>query len=272
MMKILFTSLFLLSSIVGFSQHHCNNCNHSCSQENNKIAIVAHRGFWNTDAASFSENSIASLRQAGLNGFWGCELDIHITSDSKIIVNHDDNIGGKKIAEHKYKAFSHDLLPNGEKRPLLDDFLSVATEYPSLMLVIEFKDAEHGIVEKTMRLLKKYSLDSPQRVMFISFNLKACKKVAELYPEYVNQYLSGDLSPEEVHKSGINGIDYHYNRFQKNPQWVEQAHALGMSVNVWTVDNTDDMKEMIGLKVDAITTNEPLLLRTVLSDSELKQK
>ncbi|MBQ0005959.1 MAG: glycerophosphodiester phosphodiesterase [Alistipes sp.] len=274
-MKIFFTSLFLLVSACCFSQSHCGYCKDSCSDKSartGQVAIVAHRGFWNTDATSFSENSIASLHQAAINGFWGCELDIHITCNGKIIVNHDSEINGKKISECKYKDFSKNLLPNGEKRPLLDDYLSVASGYPLTKLVIEFKDAENGIVEKTMKLLKRYGMDSPKRTMFISFNQKACMRVAELYPEYTNQYLTGDLSPEEVHKMGINGIDYHYARFKEHPEWVGQAHKLGMSVNVWTVDNKEDMEEMIALGVDAITTNKPLLLRSILSELELKLK
>ena len=37
-----------------------------------------------------------------------------------------------------------------------------------------------------------------------------------------------------------------------------------MSVNVWTVDTQEEMKYLIGLGVDCITTNEPLLLHYLL--------
>lgn len=37
---------------------------------------------------------------------------------------------------------------------------------------------------------------------------------------------------------------------RKNPEWVKQAHDLGLEVNVWTVDSEEDMKYFIGLGVD----------------------
>ena len=61
-----------------------------------KVAIVAHRGFWKSEAGGMSENSIASLKAAQDNGFWGSECDIHITADDVVIVNHNNDIGGKK--------------------------------------------------------------------------------------------------------------------------------------------------------------------------------
>jgi glycerophosphoryl diester phosphodiesterase len=45
---------------------------------------------------------------------------------------------------------------------------------------------------------------------------------------------------------------------------VKEAHDLGMSVNVWTVDARKDLEAMRDLGVDQITTNDPALTRTVL--------
>ena len=56
----------------------------------------------------------------------------------------------------------------------------------------------------------------------------------------------------------INGIDYHYKVFEKKPEWVKEAHELGMKVNVWTVNNTEDIKNMLKLNVDYITTDHPV--------------
>lgn len=53
-----------------------------------------------------------------------------------------------------------------------------------------------------------------------------------------------------------------------HPEWIKEAHDNGMSVNVWTVNKTADLKKFIDLGVDAITTNEPLRLRKLLGDKE----
>ena len=50
------------------------------------------------------------------------------------------------------------------------------------------------------------------------------------------------------------------------PESLAEARQLGLMVSVWTPDNPDDMKKMIEMKVDAITTNRPDVLKKLLSD------
>ena len=47
---------------------------------------------------------------------------------------------------------------------------------------------------------------------------------------------------------------------KKHLEWIKDAHDLGLKVNVWTVDETAEMKWLIEQKVDFITTNEPVVL------------
>lgn len=120
-----------------------------------KIAIVAHRGFWKSEQGGMSENSIASLRAAQDAGLWGSECDIHLTADGIVIVNHDPSIAGKSIRTHNYSDFAQDLLPNGEHRPTLDEYLVQTSKCKTTKLVIEFKkqgsDAvEDELVDKTI--------------------------------------------------------------------------------------------------------------------------
>ena len=63
---------------------------------------------------------------------------------------------------------------------------------------------------------------------------------------------------------GCAGPDYHYTVFRKHPEWIQECHDLGMKVNAWTVNKTDDMKWLIDRKVDFITTNEPVQLKNLL--------
>lgn len=81
-----------------------------------------------------------------------------------------------------------------------------------------------------------------KQVEYISFSKYICETLAKLTPESEIAYLVGDISPKELKEKGINGIDYHYKVFEKKPEWVKEAHDLGMKVNVWTVNNTEDIK------------------------------
>ncbi len=49
------------------------------------------------------------------------------------------------------------------------------------------------------------------------------------------------------------------------PELLAEARQLGLMISVWTVDSPEDLKRMIELKVDAITTNRPDLLKNALS-------
>ncbi len=246
-------------------------------EQNGKVAIVAHRGFWKSEQGGMSENSIASLKAAQDAGLWGSECDIHITADDVVMVNHDPSINGKAIASHKFSDFANDLLPNGERRPTLDEYLDQAAKCKTTKLVIELKkqpseDREDMLVVKTIAALKVHKLYDPERVLFISFSKYMCDVVARLCPEFINQFLSmdfvGNQTPEIYGKQGINGVDYHYKMFDLHPAWVKNAHEHGMSVNAWTVNKEKDIRHMIELGVDAITTNEPLLVREILKDKE----
>ena len=104
----------------------------------------------------------------------------------------------------------------------------------------------------------------PTKVVFISFSHHICKELARKAPSYTVQYLEGDIAPAQLHAEGINGIDYHYSVFYKHPEWVKEAHDLGMTVNVWTVDEPEDIRAMRDLGVDQITTNKPALVREIL--------
>ena len=131
------------------------------------------------------------------------------------------------------------------------------------------------MVEKTIAQLKEHNLYTPERILFISFSKFICEKIAAEHPQFVNQFLSADPildeDPAIYAAKGINGVDYHYKMFKAHPEWVRKAHSLGMSVNAWTVNKEEDIKKMIEVGVDAITTNEPLLVRDLLS-IEYKKK
>lgn len=241
-----------------------------------KTAVVAHRGFWNCEAAGFAENSIASLKAAQDNGFWGSEFDVHITTDDVILVFHNDEIDGARIDTCEAAVFAEHRLANGEKIPTLDEYLTQGEESDKTVLVLELKpeitiEREDALVDLSIEALIAHNLLDPKRVIFISFSKYICDRIAAEYPEFINQYLEGDFSPEELAEYGINGFDYYEKTVLKDSTIVERAHALGMSTNAWTVNKPEEMQKFIDLGIDAITTNEPLVLRDLLGEKEFKK-
>ena len=243
----------------------------SCSAQ--KIAVTAHRGFWKSDEAAGAQNSIASLKAAQDEGLWGSEFDVQMTNDCVLLVHHDPDIDGVRIWDTSYSKFANSRLKNGEKVPTLDEYLTQGEKSDKTVLVMELKkqgDKAHEdyMTDQAVAALKRHNLYSPDRVIFISFSLNICKRLAGLCPGFTVQYLENDMSPDELYKLGINGVDYEYTVFEKHPDWIKQARAHGMSVNSWTVNKEEDIQNMISIGVDCITTNEPLLTRKLLGKKE----
>ena len=108
-----------------------------------------------------------------------------------------------------------------------------------IQLILEIKSHKSKEVEDKMaadfvKMVKKMGLE--KQVEYIAFSLNDCEQLAKLTPESEIAYLNGDIAPAELKKKGINGIDYHYNVIEKHPEWVKEAHDLGMKVNVGTVN------------------------------------
>lgn len=244
-------------------------------------SIIAHRGFWKCDAGGYSENSIASLKAAQDAGFWGSEFDLQLTSDNVVIVNHDPKINGDRIEDFPMSHFDSCLLPNGERRPTLDEYLNQAEKCISTRLVIELKkqktpEREKELVEKTVTELKKHNLYDSSRIMFISFSWNICTTLVTECPGYYVYYLGripfGGPNPSVCAKAGLTGIDYIKYSYAINSSWIKKAHDLNMQVGCWTIDKMDDIVKMVSLGVDSITTNEPMLVRSVLADKEIVNK
>ena len=230
--------------------------------------IVAHRGYWDDNA----QNSIASLKKAQEFGCWGSEFDLHLTADNQVVVNHDPTIGGIPIQSSLLDDVRGQHLKNGEQLSTLDEYLEQGQQDEKCVLVLELKphksqEREDRLMDECLNKLQERQLLDPGRIVFISFSYYICKQLAARCPGITVQYLEGDKTPAEVHQDGISGIDYHYSYFKKHPEWVQEAHDLGMSVNAWTVDKPEDIRLMRDLGVDQITTNQPALVREILAEN-----
>ena len=108
--------------------------------------------------------------------------------------------------------------------------------------------------------------------MFISFSKHICKEFAKLAPGFTVQYLEGDARPDDLVKYGINGIDIRHSVLRNHPTMFNDARKNNMSINTWTVNKEADIRKMIELGVDQITSDYPLLVRQILQEMGIKEK
>lgn len=223
-----------------------------------KTQVVAHRGYW--DTPNNAQNSITALKTAQQIPVYGSEFDVNMTADGVMVVSHGPKLESiPDVQKATYKEVKKVRLKNGEKVPTLKKYLKEGKK-GDIKLIFELKvhpagEIENEAVRKSVEMVKKMNLQD--KVEFISFSLEACRQIAQLMPGVMVQYLNGKIPPKELKEMGIMGIDYHHSNFTEHPEWVEEAHKLGMIVNVWTVNKEDLMQKMIDLKVDYITTDAP---------------
>lgn len=198
-------------------------------------------------------------------------MDVWLTGDDKLVVNHDQVYKGTEIdmARARARDITRIVLPNGENLPTLDEYLETVAARPATRLVLETKTLvpyrrEDIAVEKIVRALERHGLT--ERTDFISFSLNACLEYRKRLPEANVYYLAGDLSPESLRRVALTGLDYSAGVLRQHPEWIEQAHRAGLEVNVWTVNSEEEMRYFIAQGVDYITTDYPERLQALLRE------
>lgn len=198
-------------------------------------------------------------------------MDVWLTGDDKLVVNHDQVYKGTDIDMTRARArdITRIVLPNGENLPTLDEYLETVAARPATRLVLETKTLvpyrrEDIAVEKIVRALERHGLT--ERTDFISFSLNACLEYRKRLPEANVYYLAGDLSPESLRRVALTGLDYSAGVLRQHPEWIEQAHRAGLEVNVWTVNSEEEMRYFIAQGVDYITTDYPERLQALLRE------
>lgn len=220
--------------------------------------VIAHRGHWNCEGGA--QNSIAALRNAHAAGVYGSEFDVHITADGVVVVNHDDEIQGVRIETASYADLKDTKLANGEVLPTLRQYLEAGKQLEGMQLILEIKkhatpEREDCCIAECLKEVKELGLEN--RVDYISFSMHACEQLVKECPDARVYYLGSDVAPEIIKQKHLTGIDYHGNALVQNPSWIEQSHALGLKVNVWTIDDVKQMQQFTSAGVDFITTNRP---------------
>ena len=233
--------------------------------------IIAHRGFWNTDGSA--QNSLTALLKANEIKTYGSELDIWLSSDGVPVVNHDAHVTLNDeqliVQDTPIDVLTQVKLSNGENLPTLESYLDTFEDCHDTKLIIEFKShrtkyQEDELTEKVLKMVRDRKLQN--RVEYISFSLNFVVKTIQLDPLAYVYYLTGNLPPQQIKQIGAAGIDYNVGVIKANPDWVKECHDLGLKVNVWTVNNPEDIQQMIDLNVDFITTDVPLLVEEMLSE------
>ena len=228
---------------------------------NNAVKMIAHRGF----SGYSPENTITAFRLAGVNKYWGCEVDVNETSDGQFVIMHDTTVdrttnGTGEIATKTLAQIKELNIDAGTfvtynptlKVPTLEEFLQVCKEY-GMIPIIEIKNIKTSSVNNFLDILNKYQvLDS---CMLISFDKTTLEAIRTINKKIEMAYLTSTLTADIITYCVNNRfhVNSSYNVITKD--LIQEIHSKGILIGAWTVDEKTTIKTLIDNGIDFVTTN-----------------
>jgi len=242
------------------------------------VVIIAHRG----ESYDTPENTLTSINLAWEWGAAAVEIDIHLSSDKKVVVIHDSttkrtgNVNKKvnQLTVSELKRLDAGSWKNkkfvGEKIPTLKEVLK--TVQPGKKLIIEIKSNN-----KILEYLKKEIADSKleiNQIEIISFSYSTVKMAKKMLPEHNVLYLADldyswftgliSLSTEnlikKVQNSGLDGLNVWAGKML-DQEFVDKVKAADLLLYVWTVNDLNQAKKLVDMGIDGITTDRAQWMR-----------
>jgi glycerophosphoryl diester phosphodiesterase len=231
------------------------------------LKIIAHRGA----SGHAPENTMAAFQLAMEQGADGIELDVMLSKDGRLVVIHDDTVDRTTSSTGRVKDMTLAQLQaldagSGEKIPTLEEVFEIFGG--QFLINIE---------------LKNYS--SP----FDSLPVVAAKLIKTMRFEdslIISTFNPFNLARFRRHRPGVKlGLLtvpgkakfwmwrlFRYDALHPHFQDVDQelvaaVNARHQQVNVWTVDDPDEIRRLAGLNVDSLITNFPKEAREALESA-----
>ncbi len=241
--------------------------------------IIAHRG----SSAYAPENTLAAFQLAAEQEADAIELDVDLTRDGHVIVMHDATIdrttdGHGRVADLTLDEIRRadagawkDAAFTGERVPRLEEVFEAVGQ--RLLINVEIKDMSllgTGVEAQVAALIEKYDL--LDRVILSSFNPLALRRAKYVNPHLTCGLLYAPDQPIFLREAwlaplipGLNARHPHH--AQVNKTMVDQFHAQGLVVNVWTVNQAGTVRAMVQAGVDGLIGDDPVLIRETLEPS-----
>ena len=221
-------------------------------------------------------------------GYRHLETDLRVTGDGVLVCLHDPTVdrttdGTGPVSELDFDELSsldagyrhvgvegRTFRARGIRIPMLEE---VVVTYPEVSFVVDLKTDNlvkplHDLIER-LGLHERLIVGSFSDRRLQEFRDASAGRVATstgatlarswLVASRVGRGVVGEASALQLprHSRGLRVIDR---------KLIESAHAHGLQVHVWTVNNRSEMAELLDLGVDGIITDRPDVLKEVLED------
>ena len=230
----------------------------------NMPKIIAHRGA----SANAPENTLAAFQLAQEHKADGIELDVMLSADGQVVVFHDFTVdrmtnGSGRVKDLTLAQLKQFDLGDGEKVPTLEEvFERFGGE---IFLNIELKNYTSNfdaLPIKVADLVRNFGLDG--LVMISTFNPFNLVRYHSKLPETVLGLITMPGKANSWIWRMFNFDCLHPYFSDVDEELVSNLHTHLREINVWTVDESEEILRVAGLNVDGIITNDPLHARQIL--------
>ncbi len=269
-----------------------------------EFTVVAHRGA----SMRHPGNTLESFREAlKINPASMLELDVHLTKDGIIVVNHDDyikNIAGEKVYISSnnlkelqaidagyYISFDNDVtFPFRGKRYIVPEFEDVLKNFKGSLISIDIKHHTIECTDSLMKLIRENGAD--ENVIIGSFSNEIMNHIRKKYPHIATSFSKSEVLKFVVlHKLFLSGFFKAKDDVMmipefsdsENPEYlgqgykqglriisrrfIKEAHALNIPVMAWTINKKENMERLHSWGIRGVITDYPDILSSIAVDS-----
>ena len=208
------------------------------------------------------ENTLPAFEHALAIGVTTLELDIGMTRDGVVVVHHDRLLGRTSRGVGAVRDRTAEELATFDVPTLR----AVLERYPHAKIIVELKEASDGLARAAIEEVRRAR--AAARVWFGSFSTRALRAVRRIDPGMATSagrmevrlalYRSWvGLSPSRAPYRALQVPETSGVTRVVSPRFVRLAHKAGVVVQVWTVDDPDDIRRLLEWGVDGIITDRP---------------
>lgn len=253
-------------------------------------AVIAHRG----GAHLRPENTVAAFAHAVELGADVLELDVWLSRDGVPMVIHDETVdrttnGSGAVADLTLAQLTaldaaYHWPHHGDQRPWRGRSITIPTleelllRFPDELMLIEIKSRDPAAVDAVGALIRRYGRQD--RTMVGSFERSVLRRFRERYPsiatsasqrEVIGFLIYHWLYLDRLHRARFNGFQVP----ESSGRWpivtgrfLRNARRKNLPVEVWTVNDLEDMRRLARIGVDGLITDRPDLALTVRRETQ----
>jgi glycerophosphoryl diester phosphodiesterase len=243
-----------------------------CAAAESAPLIQAHRG----SRGEYDDNARGGFERCLARGIRGFETDVRFSKDRKLVIMHDRRVDRTTDGKGIIEEMTLDEIKNckinncSEPVPTAEEVFGVFKGRGDVFIEIEMKAYPGGFYTpevideycRELNALAKRVLE-PGTFAFTCFNTDTLAAMRRVDPEALLGYITGDgLDDGHLEKAKALGCRSVAPRLATTTkEMVDKAHALGMTVCLWMVQNAADYGEAAAKGADRVTSDYPMLLQ-----------